>query len=244
MRYAVLLYDNEQKFATMSPAEGEALMAQHAHYTERVAELGGTIFDAQALLPSTAATSVRWTGDDVTVSEGPYAETAEQFGGYYVVDLPDLDAAIEAAKDLPHHAELRPVVVHEGTGTGAGAPAVDGDLFAVLLYGDEEPWLRATPEEREHMYAQHGRFAEAIGAGGGAVAAGEELAHSSTATTLRRGPEGVVVSDGPFAETTEQLTGYYLIRAKGAEDVVRFLDALPGEVTEIRPVDQMDPPAA
>jgi hypothetical protein len=237
MRYAVLLYDDEQKMEALSPEESEALMAQHGQYGERVAELGGTVLGGEALQSTAKATSVRWNADEVTVSEGPYAETAEQFGGFYTVELPDLDAAIEAVKVLPHHAELRPVVVHD---MPAGeVPAVDGELHVVLLYGDEEPWLRATPDEREAMYAQHGRFSAAVVERGAAVAGGEELAHSSTATTVRRTPDGIVISDGPFAETTEQLTGFYLIRAKGVDVVVDLLNELPGEVTEIRPVVDM-----
>ena len=241
MRYAVLLYDDERKWQDLSPEEGETLMAQHGQYVARVAELGGSVIAGEALQDTVKATSVRWTADGVTVSEGPYAETAEQLGGFYTVELPDLDAAIEAVKVLPHHAELRPVVVHD---MPAGeVPAVDGDLYTVLLYGDEEPWLRATPDEREAMYAQHGRFSSAVFERGAAVAGGEELAHSSTATTVRHTLDGVVISDGPFTETTEQLTGFYLIRAKGVDVVVDLLNELPGEVTEVRPVADMSQPA-
>jgi hypothetical protein len=236
MQYAVLMYDDERQWVDMTPEAGEQLMDQHMRFQAHVYEVGGQILDGHELAPTASATSLRWSGDDVTVSEGPYAETTEQFGGVYVLDLPDLDAAIAAVKILPHHAEIRPVVVPEGAAT-ADAPAADpvGDTFLVLLYGDEEPWLRATPEERDAMYAQHGKFAAGVFERGAAVAGGSELAHSSTATTVRRVGGDVVVTDGPFAETAEQLTGYYAIQAASASAVAELLDRLPGEVTEIRP---------
>jgi hypothetical protein len=240
MRYAVLLYEDERVWEGLTPEEQAAGLAKHDRYAERVVELGGAVLGGEPLQPTTTATCVRWDGDDMTVTEGPFAETAEQFGGFYLVEMPDLDAAIEAAKELPHDAELRPVVVHElPADDGAAAPTVEGDVYAVLLYGEEETWLRASPEEREAIYAQHGRFGELIGERGAAYVGGEELAHSSTASTMRHTPDGMVISDGPYAETTEQLTGYYLIRAKGVDVIVDLLHALPGGTNEIRPVMDM-----
>jgi hypothetical protein len=240
MRYAVLLYEDERVWEGLTPDEQAAGLAKHDRYAARVAELGGTVLGGEPLQPTATATCVRWDGDEMTVTEGPFAETAEQFGGFYLVDMPDLDAAIEAVKELPHDAEVRPVVVHElPAGAGDASAAVEGDLYAVLLYGEEETWLRASPEEREQIYAQHGRFGALIAERGAAYAGGEELAHSSTATTVRHTANGIVISDGPYAETTEQLTGYYLIRAKGADVIVDLLQALPGGTDEIRPVMSM-----
>ena len=235
MKYAVLLYDDERQWNDMTPEAAEELMDQHMAFGAKVESLGGTVTGGHQLMPTIAATTLRWAGDDVTVSEGPYAETAEQFGGYYVVDLPDLDAAIEAVKVLPHQMELRPVVEHDGTAGDAPPAEVTGEVHAVLLYGDEEPWLRATPQEREEMYAQHGRFAGGAADHGVAIVGGEELAHSSTATTIRQADGAFVLSDGPFAETAEQLTGFYLVRAPEVSNIVQLLDLLPGDSTEIRP---------
>jgi hypothetical protein len=243
MQYAVLLYEDERIYDSMTPEEVGALMAKHERFGARVEELGGSIVEGQALRPTSTARTVRWADDEVTVTDGPFAETAEQFGGFYVVELPDLDAAIEAAKALPHDAEVRPVVVYDGDPSNLAPPPTDvpGDLFTVMLYGDEEPWLRATPAEREEVYAQHGKFAAGVVARGATVTGGQELAHSSTATSLRRGADGqMVVSDGPFAETTEQLTGFYVIRAKDIDVVVDAMNELPGGTNEIRPVDAMD----
>ena len=243
MQYAVLLYDDERKWQDMSPDAAETLMAQHMAFGAKVSELGGSITAGQQLTPTVTATTLHWAGDDVTITEGPYAETAEQLGGFYVIDLPDLDAAIEAVKVLPHQMELRPVVVHDFASDGSAPPDVAGDLYVVLLYGDEERWLRATPEERDTMYAMHGRFAAGAPDFGTSIAGGEELAHSSTATTLRQADGTFTLSDGPFAETAEQLTGFYVVRAPEVTHVVKLLDLLPAEVTEIRPTIEHSDPA-
>lgn len=238
MRYGVLLYDDETKWVDMTAEEADALMGAHMAFGERVAELGGTVVDGQPLQGTATARTARPAADGLTVTDGPFAETTEQLGGYYVIDLPDLDLAIEAVKVLPHHSELRPVVVHDAP--PADLPATQagttGDLYAVLLYGDEEPWLRATPEEREATYAQHGAFAAGVVARGAELAGGEELAHSSTATTVRRAGDDIVVSDGPFAETAEQLTGFYVVRAASMDVVLDAVTQLPGDSNEIRPV--------
>jgi hypothetical protein len=240
MRYAVLLYEDERVWGGLTPDERAAGLAKHDRYVARVVELGGTVLGGEPLQPTATATCVRWSGDEMAVTDGPFAETAEQFGGFYLVEMPDLDAAIEAVQELPHDAEVRPVVVHDiPAADGDATVAVEGDLHAVLLYGEEETWLRASPEEREQVYARHGRFGALIAERGAAYVGGEELAHSSTATTVRHTPDGIVISDGPYAETTEQLTGYYLIRAKGPEVIVDLLQVLPGGTDEIRPIADM-----
>lgn len=239
MQYAVLLYDDETKFADMTPEEGEALLRAHMAFGARVEELGGKVVDGQPLQGTATAKTARPGPDGLAVTDGPFAEATEQLGGYYVIDVADLDVAIEAVKTLPHHSELRPVVVYDGA-PPAELPPVEmdgaGNLYAVLLYGDEEPWLRATPEEREATYAQHGAFAAGVVRRGATLAGGQELAHSSTATTVRRTGDDFVVSDGPFAETAEQLTGFYLVRASGMDVVLDAITQLPGDSNEVRPV--------
>jgi len=85
-------------------------MAAHGRFAEQVGEHGGTIVDGRALLPTTTATTIR--GDVVT--DGPFAETKEALGGYYVVEVEDLDRALTIAKLCPAGAggvEVRPVLV-------------------------------------------------------------------------------------------------------------------------------------
>lgn len=249
MNYAILLYDDEQIWPSATPGELDAMMDAHRRFAEAVMSNGGTIVDGHQLQPTRSAMSLRWPaagdGSTAVLSAGPFAETTEQFGGFYVIDAPDLDAAISWARVLPHHVEIRPTVPSEGPApdstSGSAEPGEPADLsaiphFALLLYGDEESWARATAEQREAMYAVHGRFAASVVAAGASVAGGAELANSTTATTMRRNADGsFVITDGPFAETAEQLTGFYVVAGSGIDLIASLAQGLPGGTTEIRP---------
>jgi hypothetical protein len=109
--------------------------------------------------------------------------------------------------------------------------------YAVLLYFDEPMWTEATAEERGSYHAAHIAFDEAVRARA-TMLGGEALVGVASATTLRHGPDGGrVVSDGPFAETTEQLGGFYLVEAPDLDTVVDLCDLLPHRyAVEVRPV--------
>jgi len=106
----------------------DEVFAAHDRFTAACAEQGHEILGGEELGPHTAARLLRATPEgDVTVSDGPYAETAEQIGGYYLVRTADPDALLRLAAPLIEAeghgtAELRPVAVHDPT-PGAGAPA-------------------------------------------------------------------------------------------------------------------------
>jgi hypothetical protein len=80
--------------------------------------------------------------------------------------------------------------------------------YVILLPGDEDAWAATSAEAKQQGYAVHDQFATALAARGHTIVGGAELQHSRTARTLRHG----IVSDGPYAEVAEQLTGFYLIR--------------------------------
>ncbi|MBD5785323.1 hypothetical protein IF650_03940 [Cellulosimicrobium terreum] len=106
----LLLHEDEQVWAGASATQRDEYGRRHDAFAAAVSERG-TIVAGEALSTVTAATTVRRRGDAVVVTEGPYAETVEQLGGFYVVDLPDLDAALEAVALLPPYSvEIRPVV--------------------------------------------------------------------------------------------------------------------------------------
>ncbi len=106
--------------------------------------------------------------------------------------------------------------------------------YALLLYGDEQVWANATPQEREQAYAEHGEFARMLSERG-AVRGGEELAASTTATTVRKQNGDLKLVDGPFAETTEQLAGFYLVEADDIDAALELAKALPSDIVEVRP---------
>jgi len=113
MRYLLLIYGDETRAMNMTPEEMEASLAQWRAYTESLRTAGATE-GGEALQPTSTATTVT-LGDDggALVTDGPFAETREQLGGYYVLDVKDLDEAIEWARKCPGSKagkiELRPI---------------------------------------------------------------------------------------------------------------------------------------
>lgn len=92
--------------------------------------------------------------------------------------------------------------------------------YMILLPGDESTWEAADETTRAAVYARHTEFQRALEERGHTVTGGAELAHSRTARTLRTVDGTVSLTDGPYAETVEQLTGFYLVRSHDLEDLL------------------------
>jgi hypothetical protein len=108
-QYLILIYDDENSWAAASEAETGRIMAGHEAFGAKHA---AAIVGGNALQPTATATSVRVSSD--TVTDGPFAETKEALGGYYLVEAADLDEAIAIAKDIPvinGGLEVRPILV-------------------------------------------------------------------------------------------------------------------------------------
>ena len=99
--------------------------------------------------------------------------------------------------------------------------------YVVLLPGDESQWEATSPEDKERMYAIHRDFARALEERGHKVTGGTELAHSREAKVLRTDADGNhTVTDGPYAETVEQLTGFYVVQSDDLDDLVEVCKIL------------------
>jgi hypothetical protein len=131
MKYLCLIYENEKAFETMSPADGEAIMAEYFAFTDGIRRSGQYVA-GEALQPTQTATTVKVRNGKVSTTDGPFAETKEQLGGFYMIEAKDLNEAIQVAAKIPsarHGAiEVRPVVdfsaeaaKHEGAEAGARA---------------------------------------------------------------------------------------------------------------------------
>ena len=93
--------------------------------------------------------------------------------------------------------------------------------YVILLPGDESAWENSPPEAKEAMYAVHRRFAQALEERGHKVTGGTELAPSREAKVLHTGADGThTVTDGPYAETVEQLTGFYVVESEDLDDLL------------------------
>ena len=108
--------------------------------------------------------------------------------------------------------------------------------YAVLLYGDERRWLDADAETRSKVYARHDEFSRVVSERGHKIVGGAELRGSDTAKTVRGTADEFTTTDGPFAETAEQLGGFYLIETDDLDGLAAAVAMLSfGESCEIRP---------
>jgi hypothetical protein len=112
MKYLLLIYANEAGMQAATKAETDQMHAAYGAYTEAM-QKAGVIVGGERLRPTTSASTVRIAGGKTQVLDGPYAETKEQLGGYYMIDVPDLDAALSWAARCPGAGrgavEVRPI---------------------------------------------------------------------------------------------------------------------------------------
>jgi hypothetical protein len=100
MQYMLLIYDDEKKFADLPEAQQGKVMQEFRDFTHSIVKSGHYRAGDQ-LQSVSAATSLRWKGGKALVTDGPYAESREQLGGYYLVEAKDLDEAVSIAKRIP-----------------------------------------------------------------------------------------------------------------------------------------------
>jgi hypothetical protein len=112
MRYLCLIYDEEKKMATMSKGEQDAFMGEYFAFTEDIKKSGHYI-GGEALQPVGTATTVRMRSGKMSTTDGPFAETKEQLGGYYLINAKDLNDALQVASRIPSAktgtVEVRPI---------------------------------------------------------------------------------------------------------------------------------------
>jgi hypothetical protein len=112
MRYLLMICTDESTVAALSPQEGQSMLSEYLAFGEEMTKRG-VLQGGERLRPTTDATTVRVRDGETLTSDGPFAETKEQVGGYYLVDCKDLDEAIEVAAKIPGarvgSIEVRPI---------------------------------------------------------------------------------------------------------------------------------------
>jgi hypothetical protein len=113
MKYLCLIYDEEKKIAAMSKSESDAFMGEYFAFTDAIQKSGHYI-GGEALQPVQTATTVRVRNGKVSTTDGPFAETKEQLGGFYLINARDLNDAIQVASRIPSarlgSVEVRPIM--------------------------------------------------------------------------------------------------------------------------------------
>jgi hypothetical protein len=113
MKYLCLIYDEEKKMAAMAKSEGDAFMGEYFAFTEGIKK-SGHYLGGNALQPVQTATTVRVRNGKVSTTDGPFAETQEQLGGYYLIEAKDLNDALQVAAKIPSSRigsiEVRPIM--------------------------------------------------------------------------------------------------------------------------------------
>jgi len=116
MLYTLLIYGDPSAAPDYESPEGQAEMQHWMSYTQELAE-SGQMKAGEALHPGQTATTVRVRDGETLHTDGPFAETKEMLGGFYLIDVPDLDAALAWASKMPNidygSVEVRPVVSFE-----------------------------------------------------------------------------------------------------------------------------------
>ena len=106
MRYLCLIYENEKAWQQMSQTDMEKGMAEYNAFTDAIKKAGNYV-GGEALQPTNTATSVRVRNGKVSTTDGPYVETKEQLGGYYLIKAKDLNDAVQVASRIPGARTMR-----------------------------------------------------------------------------------------------------------------------------------------
>jgi hypothetical protein len=179
------------------------------------------------------AASVRVRSGNTVVTAGPFAETTEQLGGFFLIDVPSLDDAIAVAARLPSAAkgtvEIRPVQQLDGVPDArfAAAPPPATARYMLLCYDNDALWQQAGPVALSAAQAEAADHTQHLARHGQFVAAAP-LHAVTTATSVRIRQGKRLVTDGPFAETSEILGGYYLVDVRDLNDAIAIAAKHPG----------------
>jgi hypothetical protein len=113
MKYLALIYENEKQWETMPKDKADAMMGEYGAFTDS-ARKSGHVLGGEALQPTQTATTVRVRNGKVSTTDGPFVETKEQLGGYYLLEAKDLNEAIQVAARIPGArtggVEVRPIM--------------------------------------------------------------------------------------------------------------------------------------
>jgi hypothetical protein len=248
MKFICLGYADERLWDAMSEREREAFIEDCSAHGDALRQGGHWTGVGEVLQSSRAAKTLRWKGGKVIVTDGPYAETKEQLGGLGMIEARDLDQAVEL---FANHSEKRnPIEIRPideeltercQPKSEDSDPQGQGRKFVCLGYSDEKAWNAMSSKEREGLIEECMAYDTVIRKFGQLVG-GAALQGARTAKTLRSQGGRVVVTDGPYAETKEQIGGVAINKFTDINRAIEAWSKHPclrvGDVLEIRPTDE------
>ncbi|MBV9513541.1 MAG: transcription initiation protein [Mycobacteriaceae bacterium] len=225
--FALLLSPSDAPEERMDPVARQAEMTAYSDFHAREAS---SIRAGDAL--TAAATGVRIQGgpDAPVVTDGPFPESAEIAGGFYVFDADDLDAALALGRQVPHAhkgaVEIWPMLMDF-----TPASKLTGEHWLALLLEPPGGAVEPGTPEWEAGAKRHGEF---VAAAGEHVVAGAALHGPATATTVRVRDGDVLFTDGPFVEGAEVANGFYVLSAADRDEAVKLASMIPATTVELR----------
>ena len=240
MRYMLLIHADEQDDLSPGDPRFDEMMTGYRSLAEDL-RAKGEMVHGDPLQPVAMATSLRYNGDRLALTDGPYAETREQLGGYYLVDCKTREDAVGYAARIPAAARGA-VEVRELAGVEDRVrPEGEGQGYLLLIYTADRAMMAPPKGSRPAGPSRHQRLSERMFAAN-AFVVGDALCPPEAAATVRVRHGERLVTDGPFAETREQLAGFYGLRCRDLDEALDYakelaeISARTSGCIEVRPV--------
>lgn len=237
MKYMLMLIGPENWAEGMSESQLREKLAKHVAFSEELRASGKSTGEGEKLQPSSEAVTIRRAPDGLTVVDGPFAETKDLLGGFYLLDVDSREEAVEWASKLPlvdgTFVEVRPC----RTGAQGGVPVRGKHKYMALFVQG-----RGRRPSREEVFASIDRHYELSLelAVQGRYVASRSLAPQEEASTLVWRDGRPLPIDGPYAETKEVLVGYFVLACDDRAEAVEWAKQLMlgVDACEVRPVHQ------
>ncbi len=249
MKFLCLGYMAERACQAMSASE-QAAMMEEGLACNQVLQHNGVWTGGLPLQSVKTAKTMRSAAGQVLVTDGPYAETKEQLGCLGLLEAESMDEAVALFARHPALRygpwEIRPLDPEVFSGCAIATTPDDpanGQKIVCLGCFHEDAWDALGPEGLAAMRGSCKDYGEVLKERGGTAVLGAALQGAKTAKTLRNQQGRVVVTDGPFAETKEQIGGVAIYRFRDMEQAIEAWRDHPclkfGDTLELRPADEV-----
>lgn len=235
MRYLLLIASDEKTDIAYGTPEWDDQMVAYRAFTAEC-QARGAMVAGDPLQSVETATTLRLKDGELVTIDGPYAETREQLGGYYLLDCRDEAEALDLAAKIPT-ASRGSIEVRRCGGHDSRHISHEGPQYMVLIYGAEADYLPQDDPRLASMMGGH-QSLTARTLESGEYVGGDGLYPPSLAKTVRVRDGKPMVTDGPFAETREQLGGFYIFACADLDRALALARQIPiaSGCLEVRPL--------